>query len=46
MAHFGDYQNEIYLAGLQGVITRVPVDFPSLVARATAAMPPSVLNYV
>lgn len=46
MAHFGDYQNEIYLAGLQGVITRVPVDYPSLVARASAAMPPSVLNYV
>lgn len=46
MAHFGDYQNEIYLAGLRGVITRVPVDYPSLVARASAAMPPSLLNYV
>ncbi|HEY8607933.1 MAG TPA: alpha-hydroxy-acid oxidizing protein [Noviherbaspirillum sp.] len=46
MPHFGDYQNEIYLAGLQGVISRLPVDFPTLQARASAALPPSVLNYV
>lgn len=46
MPHYGDYQNQIYFAGLQGVTPRVPVDFASLVARAQAAMPPQVLTYV
>jgi lactate 2-monooxygenase len=46
MPHYGDYQNQIYGAGLQGVIPRVPVDFATLEARATAAMPPQVLTYV
>jgi lactate 2-monooxygenase len=46
MAHFGDYQNEIYFAGLGGVMPRLPVDFATLEQRAAAALPPSVLNYV
>lgn len=46
MPHFGDYQNEIYGAGLRGVLPKVPVDYATLVERATAAMPPHVLNYV
>ena len=46
MGHFGDYQNEIYGAGLRGVLPKVPVDYATLVQRATAAMPPHVLNYV
>lgn len=46
MAHFGDYQNEIYFGGLHGVLPRVPVDYPTLEARAAAALPASVLNYV
>lgn len=46
MPHYGDYQNAIYLAGLSGVIPRLPVDHAGWEARATAAMPPSVLNYV
>jgi lactate 2-monooxygenase len=46
MPHYGDYQNQIYGAGLQGVIPRLPVDFATLVQRATAAMPPQVLTYV
>ncbi|MBV9750139.1 MAG: alpha-hydroxy-acid oxidizing protein [Acetobacteraceae bacterium] len=46
MPHYGDYQNQIYGAGLQGVIPRLPVDFAGLVERATAAMPPQVLTYV
>ena len=46
MPHYGDYQNQIYGAGLQGVIPRLPVDFATLVERATAAMPPQVLTYV
>lgn len=46
MPHYGDYQNLIYGAGLQGVQPRLPVDFATLVERATAAMPPQVLTYV
>ncbi len=34
MAHFGDYQNQIYGAGLQGVIPKLPVDFATLERRA------------
>jgi len=45
-AHFGDYQNEIYFGGLQGVIPKYPVEFKTLVQRATEAMPPHVLSYV
>ena len=45
-AAYGDYQNEIYFAGLRGVRPKLPVDFKSLEARAGAALPPSVLSYV
>lgn len=46
MSHFGDYQNAIYFAGLNGVLSKYPVDFATLKARAESAMPPSILNYV
>lgn len=46
MPHYGDYQNEIYGAGLQGVRPKWPVDLKSLEARATAAMSPDLLSYV
>ena len=46
MAQYGDFQNAIYGAALGGVLTKLPVDYATLVARATAAMPPHVLNYV
>ncbi|WP_375250487.1 alpha-hydroxy-acid oxidizing protein [Sphingomonas sp.] len=46
MPHYGDLQNAIYGAGLSGVQPAWPVDFATLKARAEAAMPPSVLNYV
>lgn len=46
MPHYGDFQNVIYGAGLSGVQPTLPVDFATLKARAEAAMPPSVLNYV
>lgn len=46
MPHYGDYQNQIYFAGLQGVVPKLPVDYATLVARAEAAMPPQVLTYV
>ena len=46
MPHYGDYQSAIYLAGLTGVVPKLPVDFASLEARAAAALPPSILGYV
>ena len=46
MAHYGDYQNEIYMAGLRGVVPEWPVDFAGLAARAASAMSPSLLSYV
>ena len=46
MAHFGDLQNAIYGAGLRGILPKLPVDFATLVKRATAALPPQVLTYV
>ena len=46
MPHYGDYQNAIYGAGLAGVVPKVPVDFATLEARALAALPPSVRDYV
>jgi lactate 2-monooxygenase len=44
--HYGDYQNQIYFEGLQGIVPKVPVDFASLEEQACASMPQSVLTYV
>ena len=43
---FGDFQLEIYGAGLQGVLPRFPMAFAELEARAEQALAPSVLSYV
>ncbi|MEU1290445.1 alpha-hydroxy-acid oxidizing protein [Kitasatospora sp. NPDC005856] len=43
---FGDYQHEIYLRGLGGVLPTMPMAFAELEARASAALAPSVLSYV
>ncbi len=43
---FGDFQLEIYLAGLQGVLPSFPMAFAELEARAERALPPSVLSCV
>lgn len=45
-AQFGDYQYEIYLNGLGGVLPALPMAFGELEARAEAALPPSVWSYV
>ncbi|GAB3696708.1 lactate 2-monooxygenase [Saccharopolyspora tripterygii] len=45
MAH-GDYQLEIYLNGLSGVVPDLPMEFEELAQRAKAAMSPSVWSYV
>ncbi|UVO50333.1 alpha-hydroxy-acid oxidizing protein [Sphingomonas sp. SUN019] len=46
MPHYGDLQNQIYGAGLSGVVPTIPVDFATLEARACAALPPGTLSYV
>jgi lactate 2-monooxygenase len=46
MPNFGDFQNEIYLAGLSGPIPAFPVDFASLEALGRQATAPSVWSYV
>ncbi|MFF8837604.1 alpha-hydroxy-acid oxidizing protein [Streptomyces sp. NPDC015130] len=43
---FGDYQNEIYLDGLGGVLPALPMAFDELEAKALATLPPSVRTYV
>jgi isopentenyl diphosphate isomerase/L-lactate dehydrogenase-like FMN-dependent dehydrogenase len=43
---FGDYQLEIYGAGLHGILPGFPMAFAELEARAAQALPPSVLSYV
>ncbi|MER5863436.1 lactate 2-monooxygenase [Kitasatospora sp. NPDC002040] len=43
---FGDYQYEIYLNGLAGVLPTMPMAFAELEARAASALAPSVLSYV
>src|SRR5580692_12336133 len=43
---FGDYQNEIYLQGLAGVVPRLPMIFAELEAKAEKALPPSIWSYV
>ncbi len=44
--HYGDLQNQIYGAGLQGIVPTYPVDYAGLVKRAEKALPPHVLSYV
>ncbi len=46
MANFGDYQNEIYFAGLRGHHPRFPIRFDELEAKAHAALPTSLVSYV
>ncbi|MEV4729231.1 lactate 2-monooxygenase [Saccharopolyspora sp. NPDC049426] len=43
---YGDYQLEIYLNGLSGVLPDLPVEFEELEERARAAMSPTVWSYV
>ena len=45
-APYGDFQLEIYLAGLGGNVPCLPVSFAELESRAAHALPPSVLSYV
>jgi lactate 2-monooxygenase len=46
VTNFGDFQLEIYLAGLQGMTPSLPMTFSELETRARAALPPDVFSYV
>ncbi|MEE4538878.1 MAG: alpha-hydroxy-acid oxidizing protein [Erythrobacter sp.] len=46
MQNYGGMQNEIYMAGLSGVLPDYPVDFATLEARAHEALGPMMTNYV
>ncbi len=46
MSNFGGMQNEIYNAGLQGILPEYPVDFATLEQRAHEALGPMMTNYV
>ncbi|UUW88289.1 alpha-hydroxy-acid oxidizing protein [Pimelobacter simplex] len=43
---FGDYQLELYLGALGGVLPAHPFDYADLEARALAALPPELRTYV
>src|SRR5689334_24576540 len=43
---FSDYQLEIYLQGLSGVVPSLPMTYADWEAKAEAAMPPSIWSYV
>jgi lactate 2-monooxygenase len=43
---FGDFQNEIYNAGLTGRLPTIPMAYAELESRAAKALPPSVVSYV
>jgi lactate 2-monooxygenase len=46
MAAFGDFQNEIYIAGLRGNSPQLPIRFEALEAKAHAALSPGLVSYV
>ncbi len=46
MPNYGDFQLEIYLGGLNGVLPPLPMSYPDLAARARAALPEYVYSYV
>ncbi|MEU9471793.1 hypothetical protein AB0D78_35345 [Streptomyces avermitilis] len=43
---YGDYQDEVYMDGLRGVVPRFPMTYDELEPLAQAAMPTSVRSYV
>ena len=45
MTYFGAMQNEIYNAGLRGILPTYPVDFATLEKRAHEALGPMLTNY-
>jgi lactate 2-monooxygenase len=46
MSQFGDYQNEIYFAALQGALCRFPIRYEELEALGQEALPKDLVSYV
>jgi lactate 2-monooxygenase len=46
VAHFGDFQNEIYLAALGGTLSRFPIRYEELEALGQEALPADLVSYV
>ncbi len=46
MSHYGDFQNGIYLAGLDGRVPKLPVNSAAIEELARKSMAPSVFSYV
>ncbi|EFC85281.1 FMN-dependent alpha-hydroxy acid dehydrogenase [Parafrankia sp. EUN1f] len=46
MANFGDYQFEIYLNGLSGIMPTMPMTYAELEERGSRALDPWLLSYV
>ena len=46
MKFFGQYEDEIYAAGLHGVVPKLPIDIATLEKKAVAAWPDTVASYV
>ena len=46
MKYFGQYQDEIYAAGLRGVVPKLPIDIATLEKKAVASWPDTVASYV
>jgi lactate 2-monooxygenase len=46
MKYFGQYENEIYSAGLRGVVPKLPIDIATLEKKAIAAWPDTIVSYV
>jgi lactate 2-monooxygenase len=46
MSNFSDFQNEIYFAGIDGRLPKLPVNFAALEKLAHEAMAPSVMSYI
>jgi hypothetical protein len=44
MKHFGQYQDGIYLAGLQGVVPKLPIDMATLEQKAIEAWSATVVS--
>lgn len=46
MAHFADFQFELYLAGLSGAVPAFPMTFDAMAERAREVMTPTAYSYV
>ena len=46
MKYFGQYEDEIYAAGLRGVVPKLPIEIATLEKKAVATWPETIASYV